>query len=48
MKVVISKKEEMGITDKSQMGVFMGAVMKELGGNADGAMVKKAVDEALQ
>jgi uncharacterized protein YqeY len=46
-KVVEAKKEEMGITDKSQMGQFMGAVMGELKGKADGAVVKKVVDEVL-
>ncbi len=36
-------KEKMGVTDKSKMGPFMGALMKELGGNADGAVVKDVV-----
>ena len=46
-KIVEAKKAELGITDKSQMGQFMGAVMSELKGKADGSVVKKAVDEAL-
>jgi uncharacterized protein YqeY len=41
------KKAEMGEVDKSKMGQFMGAVMKETGGNADGALVKKIVEEVL-
>ncbi|MDO8521890.1 MAG: GatB/YqeY domain-containing protein, partial [bacterium] len=32
-------KEKLGITDKSKMGQFVGAVMKELRGQADGAEV---------
>jgi len=46
-KIVEAKKAEMGITDKSQMGQFMGAVMAELKGKADGGVVKKVVDEVL-
>lgn len=38
------KKTEMGVTDKSKMGMFMGAVMKELKGKADGADVKEIVE----
>lgn len=45
--VVLAKKEELGIADKSQMGQLMGAVMKELAGRADGADVKAAVEKAL-
>ncbi|MCB9809200.1 GatB/YqeY domain-containing protein [Candidatus Nomurabacteria bacterium] len=41
------KKDEMGITDKSQMGQFMGALMQELGSTADGGDVKAVVDELL-
>lgn len=39
------KKSEMGITDLSQKGQFMGALMKDLKGKADGGDVKKVVDE---
>jgi uncharacterized protein len=46
-KVVKKKIEEMKITDKSGTGQLMGAVMKELGGNADGAVVKSAVEKLL-
>lgn len=38
-------KNKLGATDKSKMGIFMGALMKELKGQADGAQVKKIVDE---
>ena len=37
-------KERMGITDKSKMGILMGAVMKELKGQADGAVVKEVIE----
>lgn len=37
-------KEKMGVTDKSKMGPFMGVLMKELGGSADGKVVKEVVD----
>lgn len=45
--IVLKKKEEMGVTDKSKMGIFMGAIMKETGGQADGSIVKKVVGEIL-
>jgi uncharacterized protein len=44
--IVMKKKEEMG-ADKSKMGIFMGIVMKETKGEADGALVKKIVEEIL-
>ena len=40
-------KEKLGITDKSKMGMFMSAVMKELKGQADGAEVKAVVEGLL-
>lgn len=43
--IVLKKKEEMSVTNKSKMGIFMGAVMKETQGQADGALVKKIVEE---
>lgn len=46
--IILKKKEEMGITDKSKMGIFMGAVMKETAGQADGILVKKIVEEILE
>ncbi len=46
-KIVLQKKEEMGVTDKTKMGMLIGAVMKETAGNADGTLVKELVEEAL-
>jgi len=43
-KIAEAKKTELGVTDKSKMGIFMGAVMKELKGRADGADVKEVVE----
>lgn len=43
-KIAEAKKAEMGITDKSKMGILMGAVMKETKGQADGAAVKEVVE----
>jgi uncharacterized protein YqeY len=42
--VVEAKKAELGIDDKSKMGLLVGAVMKELAGKADGGDVKMAVE----
>jgi len=39
-----SKKAELGITDKSKMGMLVGALMKELKGRAEGADVKRVVE----
>jgi uncharacterized protein len=46
-KVVEAKKAEMGEVDKSKLGIFMGSVMKELKGKADGADVKAVIDESF-
>ena len=43
-KIAKAKKEELGITDKSKMGILMGAIMKEVKGKADGAVVKEVVE----
>ena len=40
-----AKQAELGITDKSKMGMLVGAVMKELAGKADGGDVKVVVEE---
>jgi uncharacterized protein len=45
--IVMKKKEEAGEIDKTKMGQFMGAVMKECKGEADGALVKKIIEEVL-
>jgi hypothetical protein len=42
--IVEAKKIEMGITEVSEKGKFIGAVMGELKGKADGALVKQVVD----
>ena len=42
-KIAEAKKVEMGVTDKKDMGKFMGALMKDLAGKADGADVKDVV-----
>jgi uncharacterized protein len=38
---VTAKKEELGITDPAQKGQFIGAVMKDLKGKADGKIVQE-------
>lgn len=40
-----TKKADLSVTDKSKMGILMGAVMKETMGNADGQVVKRVVEE---
>lgn len=45
--IVLKKKKEVGEVDKSKIGQFMGAVMKETRGQADGALVKKIVEKIL-
>ncbi len=47
MKVAVAKKAELGVTDKSGAGKFMGALMKEFKGQTDGDTVKSVVDELL-
>lgn len=47
LEIAKKKKEELGITDKSKAGMFMGQLMKELKGKADGDIVKSVVDEIL-
>jgi len=44
---VDKKKTELGINDRSGFGKLMGAVMKEVGNNADGTMVKDLVNQVL-
>lgn len=46
--LVLKKKEELGITDKSKIGMLIGAVLKEAKGNADGNVVKRIAEELLQ
>lgn len=42
--IAVAKQAELGHTDKSKAGILVGAVMKEIGGQADGAVVKKVVE----
>ena len=42
-----AKMTELGIADKSGAGKFMGALMKDLKGKADGDIVKSVVSELL-
>lgn len=42
--IVEAKMAELGVTDKSKMGILVGSVMKELAGKADGADVKAVVE----
>ena len=46
--VAEAKKAELNITDKSKLGILVGAVMKEVGGNADGGDVKAVVESLFQ
>jgi uncharacterized protein len=43
MKIALAKKLELGVTDKKDMGKFMGVLMKELNGRADSGDVKDVV-----
>ena len=42
-----AKKTELGVEDKSKMGILIGAVMKECAGKADGGDVKAVVESLL-
>jgi uncharacterized protein YqeY len=46
--IVEAKKAELGIEDKSKMGMLVGAVMKELAGKADGGDVKTVVEQSFK
>ncbi|MDP2650148.1 MAG: GatB/YqeY domain-containing protein [bacterium] len=48
VKAAKDKIESMGITDKAKAGIVVGAVMKDLKGNADGSEVKKIVESLLR
>jgi len=47
MVIAKAKMTELGVTDASKKGMFMGTLMKELKGKADGDMVKSVVEELL-
>ncbi len=44
MAVATAKKVELGMTDPTKKGMLMAAIMKDLKGKADGAVVKEVVD----
>lgn len=46
-KIAEAKMTELGSVDKSKMGMFMGSLMKELKGKADGGDVKEVVEELV-
>lgn len=46
-RVVRAKIAELGVSDKSGIGKLTGAIMKELGGNADGNLVKDVITSLL-
>jgi uncharacterized protein YqeY len=43
-KIALAKKAELNVTDKAGMGKFMGMLMKEFKGQADGNDVKEVVE----
>jgi len=45
--IVAAKKAELGIDDKSKMGMLIGAVMKEVGDAAEGNIVKGIVEKSF-
>ena len=47
-KIAETKKAELGITDKSGLGKFMGLLMKEFKGQADGTDVKEVVEALFE
>ena len=46
--LVEAKIRELGVSDKTGVGKLLGALMKDLKGKADGALVKNIVDGLLQ
>ncbi len=49
IRIIAEKKmAELEITDKSKAGILVGAVMKEVAGNADGTVVKKVVESLFE
>jgi len=47
-KVVKAKVAEAGAIDKAKLGQFMGGIMKELKGKADGMIVKQILEELVK
>ena len=48
LKIAITKKDEMGLTDKSKMGMLMGAIIKELKDKVDSGDVKEVVEKLFK
>jgi len=48
IKIVQDKIAEVGTVDKTKIGQFMGGIMKELKGKADGTLVKEVIEELLK
>ncbi len=46
-KIAEAKRAELGVTSKAELGKFIGALMKDLSGKADGADVKAVAEELL-
>lgn len=44
VKIAEVKKAELGVTDKTKMGMLIGAVSKETKGAADGSLIKEVVE----
>jgi uncharacterized protein YqeY len=47
-KIVLEKKAQAGEIDKAKLGMFMGGIMKDLKGKADGTLVKEIIDELFK
>lgn len=47
-KIVTQKKEELGVSEKKDIGLLIKTVMKDLQGEADGSLVAKIAGEILQ
>ena len=47
VKIVEAKVAQAGAIDKTKLGQFIGGIMKELKGKADGALVKEVVEEIV-
>lgn len=46
-KIIKAKIAEVGTIDKNKIGCFMGEIMKELKGKADGILVKEILEELI-
>jgi uncharacterized protein YqeY len=47
-KVVKAKVDAAGTIDKTKLGQFMGGIMKELKGKADGMLVKEVLESLVK